>query len=92
MKVVEAIVKKGVDDQIASLEQQVVNCKKMIEDVRTNLTVYDAVQHKGETEEVDTTGGKAIINEGDYLLSSPDRVMVVPKGQVENPDIWTEIE
>jgi hypothetical protein len=85
MKKIETNVKQGIDDQVARLEQQ-------IEQTKGSATVYDAVQHEGETEDVQTTAGITVINEGDYLFSSGDRVMVIPKAQAEDPALWTDVE
>jgi len=93
MKFIEASQQKSLDFTVEQLEKLVGEYQAKIEEVKGNLTVWEAEKNEtDENMEVDTTAGKVIARPGDYILTSGARTMIVLKEIANNQDMWIEVE
>jgi hypothetical protein len=93
MKFIEASEKKSLDFTVEQLEKLVGEYQAKIEEVKGNLTVWEAEENDTDEEmEVDTTAGKMIVGPGDYVFTSGAKKMAVLKEIAHNEDLWVEVE
>ena len=93
MKFVETSQQKSLDFTVEQLEKLVGEYQAKIEEVKGNLTVWEAEENDTDEDmEVDTTAGKVIVGPGDYVFTSGARKMAVLREIAHNEELWLEIE
>jgi hypothetical protein len=93
MKFVETSQQKSLDFTVEQLEKLVREYQAKIEEVKGNLTVWEAEENDtNEDMEVDTTSGKIIVGPGDYVFTSGATKIGVLREIANNEDLWLEVE
>lgn len=75
-----------------ALDAQIAERNKLIEAQKELVVPFDAVEHVGPPEEIETSFGLAIITEGNVLLTSERQTVIVPKAALDNPEQWLPAE
>jgi hypothetical protein len=89
MQYTDVLEKKGIDAQVAQLEQLITDYQSQVDKLKNSLTIWEGTENEDtEATEVDTSNGKMVVNPGDFVMVSPAVTVVISSLMINDSNYW----